>query len=116
MFSTPEVHRTLGLLLGAIAFVLCIAAANVANLQLARTETRQQELAVRAALGAGRARVFRQLLTESMLLAVLGGVAGLAVTVFGLDVLQKLIPADLPRLKPIALNAGILAIASAVTL
>src|SRR5438552_14010795 len=60
MFSKAEVCRTLGLLLGAIAFVLFIAAANVANLQLARTETRQQELAVRAALGAGRARVFRQ--------------------------------------------------------
>ena len=85
MFSTREVRRTLGLLLGAIAFVLFIAAANVANLQLARTETRHQELAVRAALGAGRARVFRQLLTESLLLAVLGGAAGLAVTAFGLD-------------------------------
>src|SRR5205814_4208611 len=116
MFSKPEVRRTLGLLLGAIAFVLFIAAANVANLQLARTETRHQELAVRAALGAGRARVFRQLLTESLLLATLGGVAGLAVTAFGLDLLTKLIPADLPRLKPITLNAGVLDIASAVTL
>src|SRR5437867_1315529 len=116
MFSKPEVRRTLGLLLGAIAFVLFIAVANVANLQLARTETRQQELAVRAALGAGRAREFRQLLTESLLLAVLGGAAGLAVTALGLDLLQKLIPTDLPRLKPIALNAGVLSIASAVTL
>src|SRR5438128_5255661 len=116
MFSKSEVRRTLGLLLGAIAFVLCIAAANVANLQLARTETRQEELAVRAALGAGRTRVFRQLLTESLLLAVLGGGAGLAVTAFGLDLLQKLIPADLPRLKPITLNAGVLGIASGITL
>src|SRR6266571_7570957 len=116
MFGTREVRRTLGLLLGAIAFVLLIAAANVANLQLARTETRHQELAVRAALGAGRARVFRQLLTESLLLAVLGGTAGLAITAFGLDLLPKLITADLPRLKPIALNAGVLSIASAVTL
>ena len=116
MFSTLEVRRMLGLLLGAIVFVLLIAAANVANLQLARTETRRQELAVRSALGAGRGRVFRQLLTESLLLAGLGGVAGLAVAAFGLDLLQKLIPADLPRLKPIALNAGVLSIASAVTL
>src|SRR6185503_906573 len=116
MFGTRELRRTLGLLLGAIAFVLLIAAANVANLQLARTETRHQELAVRAALGAGRARVFRQLLTESLLLAVLGGGAGLTVTAFGLDLLAKLISADLPRLKPIALNAGVLGIASGVTL
>ena len=116
MFSTPEVHRSLGLLLGAIAFVLIIAAANVANLQLARTETRQQELAVRAALGAGRVRVFRQLLTESLLLAALGGATGLAVTAFGLDLLPKLIPTDLPRLKPIGLNASVLCIASGVTL
>src|SRR5206468_608498 len=116
MFSKAEVRRTLGLLLGAIAFVLFIAAANVANLQLARTETRHQELAVRAALGAGRARVFRQLLTESLLLAVLGGAAGLAVTAFGLDLLPKLISADVPRLKPIALNAGVLSIASGITL
>lgn len=72
MFSKPEVRRTLGLLVGAIAFVLFIAAANVANLQLARTETRQQELAVRAALGAGRGPVFRQLLTENLLLAAIG--------------------------------------------
>jgi predicted permease len=116
MFGTRELRRTLGLLLGAIAFVLLIAAANVANLQLARTETRHQELAVRAALGAGRARVFRQLLTESLLLAVLGGAAGLAVTSFGLDLLTKLIPADVPRLKPIALNAGVLGVASGLTL
>src|SRR5207237_705757 len=116
LFSKPELRRTLGLLLGAIAFVLIIAAANVANLQLARTETRQQELAVRAALGAGRARVFRQLLTESLVLAVLGGATGLAVTAFGLDLLPKLIPADLPRLKPIGLNASVLGIASGVTL
>src|SRR6266516_3689866 len=116
MFITREVRRTLGLLLGAIAFVLFIAAANVAKLQLARTETRQQELAVRAALGAARVRMFRQLLTESLLLAVLGGAAGLAVTAFGLDLLPKLISADVPRLKPIALNAGVLSIASGLTL
>ncbi len=116
MFSTLEVRRVLGLLLGAIIFVLLIAAANVANLQLTHTETRQQELAVRAALGAGRVRVFRQLLTESLLLAVLGGAAGLGVTALGLDLLQHLLPADLPRLKPIVVNSGVLSLAAGVTL
>ena len=116
MFSTPELSRTLGLLLGAIVFVLLIAAGNVANLQLARAETRQQELAIRAALGAGRARVFRQLLTESLLLAVLGGAAGLAVSALGLDLLQTLVPPSLPRFKPITLDMGVLGIAAGVTL
>ena len=115
-FTAPEVSRTLILLLGIIVFVLLIAAANVANLQSARTETRQQELATRAALGAGRVRVFRQLLTESLLLAVFGGVAAVAVSTFGLDLLQKLIPPSLARLKPITLNMGVLGITSAVTL
>ena len=116
MFSTPELRRSLDLLLGAIVFVLLIAVANVANLQLARTESRQQELAVRAALGAGRDRVFRQLLTESLLLAVLGGTAGIAVTVLGLDLLPNLIPTNLPRLRPIALNAEVLGISAGLTL
>lgn len=115
-FVAPEVRRTLGLLLGAGVFVLLIAASNVANLQSARMETRRQELATRAALGAGRTRVFRQLLTENLLLAVSGGMAGLAVSAFGLDLLQQLIPANLPRLRPITLNMGVLGIASGVTL
>ncbi|MBU6401814.1 MAG: FtsX-like permease family protein, partial [Verrucomicrobia bacterium] len=116
LFSTRELRRALGLLLGAVVLVLLIAAANVANLQLARTETRRAELAVRAALGAGRARVFRQLFTESLLLAILGGAAALVVTAFGLDLLQAFIPVDLPRLKPITLDLGVLGIASSVTL
>lgn len=116
MFSTPEVRRSLGLLLGAVLFVLIIAATNVANLQLARTETRQQELAMRAALGAGRGRVFRQLVTESLLLAVLAGVVSLALTALSFRLLQGLIPAALPRVKPIALNWAVLGIASAVSL
>jgi putative ABC transport system permease protein len=116
LFSTPELRRALGLVTGAILLVLLIAAANITNLQLARTETRAQELAVRTALGASRARVFRQLFTESLLLAVLGGAAGLAVTASGLDLLQAFIPTSLPRIKPITLDLGVLAVASGVTL
>jgi putative ABC transport system permease protein len=115
-FVAPEVRCTFGLLLGASIFVLLIAASNVANLQSARMETRKQELAIRTALGAGRVRVFRQLLTESLLLALFGGTAGLAVSASGFVLLRQLIPTDLPRLKPITFDMGALGIASVVTL
>lgn len=115
-FIAPELSRMIGLLLGASVFVLLIASSNIANLQSARMETRQQELATRVALGAGCARLFCQLLTESLLLAVLGGTAGLIVSAFGLDLLQELIPTNLPRLKPITLDKDALGIASGVTL
>jgi putative ABC transport system permease protein len=115
-FSRPELRRTLWALWAATALVLLIAAANLANLQLARTETRRQELAVRAALGAGRAQIIRQLLGESLLLAGLGGVAGLLVTWPGLDLLTRLLPAELPRLKATEINGGVLALSSLVTL
>ncbi len=116
LFSKPELRRTLWILLGAVGFVLLIASANIANLQLARTERRQAELAVRTALGAGRSRVFQQLLTENLLLACLGGLASVAVIYLGLELLQKLIPPELPRLKPISINAGVLWIALGATL
>lgn len=115
-FSKPELRRTLWALTAATALVLLIAAANLAKLQLARTATRHQELAVRSALGAGRAGVFRHLLNESLLLAALGGTAGLVVTFFGLELLTKLLPAELPRLKAIELDGQVLALASVVTL
>ena len=87
-----DLERTLFGLLAAIGFVLLIVCANVANLTLARTERRQQELAVRAALGAGRMRLMRQLLTESLTLACLGGVGGLFVAAAGVRLLSTLVP------------------------
>jgi putative ABC transport system permease protein len=94
-----DLERTLFGLLAAIGFVLLIVCANVANLTLARTERRQQELAVRAALGAGRMRLMRQLLTESLTLACLGGVGGLFVSAAGVRLLSTLVPGYMPRLR-----------------
>jgi len=103
-----DLQRTLYGLLSAIGFVLLIVCANVANLTLARTEKRQQELAVRAALGAGRRRLVRQLLTESVLLACLGGLGGIAVAAVGVQLLGGLVPESVPRLRPIQLNGAAL--------
>jgi predicted permease len=91
-------------LLGAVGFVLLIVSANVANLTLAKTEKRQQELAVRAALGAGRFRLMRQLLTESLLLACLGGLGGLAVAWAGIKVLAAMVPEFMPRMREIHID------------
>src|SRR5438477_9031099 len=103
-----DLQRTLHGLLAAIGFVLLIVCANVANLTLARTEKRQPELAVRAALGAGRLRLMRQLLTESVLLACLGGLGGVAIAVVGVKLLAALIPELMPRLRPIQIDGAAL--------
>ena len=103
-----DVQQALLVILGAVAFVLLIAAANVANLQLARAASREREMAVRLALGANRWRVVRQLLTESLMLAVVGGAVGLFLAVWGIDLFRTLGPANLPRLQEVNLDGRVL--------
>jgi putative ABC transport system permease protein len=99
-----------------VAFVLLIACANVANLLLARGAARQREIAIRAALGAVRGRVIRQLLTEALLLGLLGGLAGLVVAQWSLDAMLALSPVDLGLFGPVKLDYTVLAFTAAVSL
>ena len=109
-------RTSLLVILGAVVFVLLIGSANVANMSLARTAARQKEMAIRTALGAGRARIVRLLLTESVLLSLFSGLVGLLVAIWGIDLLVALSPPDLPRVKEVTIDLRVLGFTLAVSL
>ena len=98
----------LTVLMVGVTVVLLIACVNIANLLLSRAATREREVAIRAALGAGRLRLLRQMLTESLLLALLGGAAGVVVTLWGVEVLRRMVPPEAPRGDQVLLDATVL--------
>ncbi|HVG17675.1 MAG TPA: ABC transporter permease, partial [Blastocatellia bacterium] len=113
---TGDYRQALMILLGVVGFVLLIACANVANLLLARASARQKEVALRAALGANRWRLFRQLLTESLLLGVIGGALGLVLTLWGLDMLLAAIPIKFPFWMKFSLDGRVIGFTVGISL
>jgi putative ABC transport system permease protein len=111
----PTLRTTLWIMLGAVAAVLLIACANVANLLLSRAAVREREVTVRMALGASNRRLVRQMVTESLLLSIIGGVVGIALALAALRVLPSLAPEDLPRLANVRVNGTVLLVTTLVT-
>ena len=111
-----EIRPALWILLGAVGFVLLIACANVANLMLARAAGRHREFAIRAALGAGRLRLARQLFTESLLLTLAGGAAGLLLAMWCVDFFMKVGPQDIPRLSETSIDLRVVGFSLALAI
>ena len=112
----PTLRSALWIVFGAVSVVLLIACANVANLLLSRATAREREVTVRMALGASGSRLVRQLLTESVMLSILGGAAGIGLAWAGLALLRGLAPVDLPRMSEVTLDAIVIAVTSAATI